>query len=422
MGHLKPHRRDDNLRLAKPPSLLKDSSFMKLWVGQSISVFGSQFSPLAIGTIAVLTLKATSFELGVLGFLNTIAFLSLGLLVGVWTDRHRRRRIMIMADFGRSLVLFSIPVSAVLYGVTMNLLYAVTFVAGVLTCFFEIAYQAYLPSLVEKSQIIDANGKLEATRSLAGAAGPSTAGLAIKLISAPLAVLGDTLGYLVSSFSLLWIKKPEVINSDPRKSTWHDVREGLSLVFGDPRLKAIATTTAAFNLFNSAYGAILLKYLYDDLLMSPVEVGLAFGIGSLGGVFGALLAGRFIKSLGVGMSIVLGATLGGVFMIAIYYATPTDAFIILAVAQFLTLFGVLIYNIPQLSYRQALVPREVQGRMNATMRTIVWGVIPIGNLLGGLVGQTIGVHSTIGLMTVLGAMPFLFVLLSPVRKVHDFPR
>jgi MFS family permease len=408
--------------LAKPPPLLKDSNFMKFWIGQSISVFGSQFSPLAIGTIAVLTLQATSFQLGILGFLNTIAFLSLGLFVGVWTDRHRRRRIMILADLGRSLALFSIPLSAVIYAVTMNLLYLVTLAAGILTCFFEIAYQAYIPSLVDKPQLVDANSKLEATRSLAGATGPAAAGFVIKLVSAPVAVLGDTFGYLASSFSLLWVRRPETVerSAQPR-STVRDIREGLSVVLGDPRLRAIAAATTTFNLFSSAYGAILLKYLYENLQMTPVEVGLAFGISSLGGVLGALTASRFVNSLGVGKTIVLGAILGGVFMIAIYFATPADAFVLLVAAQFLSLFGVLIYNIPQVSYRQALVRREIQGRMNATMRTIVWGSLPVGSLLGGVVGQMIGIHATIGLMTVLGALPFLFVLFSPILKVRDIP-
>ena len=148
--------------------LSRDSNFLKLWVGQSISVFGSQFSPLALGTIAVLALNATPFQLGLLTFLNTIPFLLLGLFAGVWADRHRRRRIMIIADFGRSLTLFSIPVSALLYGVTMNQLYLVTLVAGILTVFFEIAYQSYLPTLIQKSQLVQGNSRLEATRSTAG--------------------------------------------------------------------------------------------------------------------------------------------------------------------------------------------------------------------------------------------------------------
>ncbi|HUI86982.1 MAG TPA: MFS transporter [Nitrososphaerales archaeon] len=408
--------------MAESQSLLKDSDFMKFWVGQSVSEFGSQFSPLAIGAIAVLTLGATSLQLGILSFLNTIAFLTLGLLVGVWTDRHRRRRIMILADFGRFLVLFSIPISAIFFHVTMNLLYAVTLLAGVLTCFFEIAYQAYVPSLVEKFKIVDANSKLETTRSLANSAGPTAAGFVIRLVTAPMAVLGDTLGYLTSSLSLLWIKRPESVDKGtPRRSTWHEIREGLDLVWKDARLRAIAATTAFANFFSTAYGAIAYKYLFDNLQMSTIAVGAAAGIGSIGGVIGALLASRFIRSIGLGRTIVLGSLCGGLFMVSIYFAVPSDAFLVVLVAQFLTLFGILLYNVPQVSYRQALIPKELQGRLNATMRTIVWGVMPIGGLVGGIVGQVIGVHATIGLMTLLSAFPFLFILFSPVVRVRDFP-
>ena len=321
--------------LQETTSLSRDPDFMKLWVGQSISVFGAQFSPLAIGTIAVLSLNATPFQLGLLTFLNTIPFLLLGLFAGVWADRHRRRMIMVIADFGRSLTLLSIPVSAWLYGVTMNQLYLVTLVAGTLTVFFEIAYQSYLPTLVQRSQLVQGNSRLEATRSTAQAAGPSVAGFVIQIFSAPLACLADTVGYLASSFSLLLIDRPEPVSGPgSRRSTWHDIREGLSVVFGESRLRAIAGTTATFNFFTSAYGAIALKYYYDNLLMSPEEVGIVLGVGSIGGVLGALLAGRVSARLGVGRTIVVAAALGGLSMVSVYFANPADAPFVLGVALF----------------------------------------------------------------------------------------
>ncbi len=408
--------------MGQNPSLFRDSNFMKLWTGQSISVFGAQFSPIAIQAIAVKMLGATSFQLGLLGFLNTISFLVLGLFVGVWVDRHRRRRIMILADIGRSATLLLIPAAALLYGITLNLLYLVTLVAGILTLFFEISYQSYVPSLVNRSQIVEANGKLETTRSSAQAVGPSVAGFAAS-ISAPLAVLGDTFGYLASSISLLLIRKEETTTGPSgRKSTWHDIREGLSVVFGDNRLRAIAATTATLNLFASAWGAILFKYILQNLGMSLTQAGLAFGIGSLGGVVGALVALRLTRRFGVGTTIVLGAAISGAPAISLYFALPATVFVMLATVIFFTSFGALIYNIPQVSFRQALVPQEIQGRMNATMRTIVWGTLPLGSLLGGVVGQFIGIQTTIGVMTVLNSVGFLWVLLSPVRAVRDFPR
>jgi len=401
--------------------LTRDPDFLKFWIGQSISVFGSQFSPIAIGAIAYFSLKANGFQFGVLAFMNTIPFLTVGLLAGVYVDRHRRRRIMILADLGRSLTLLSIPVSALLFTITMNLLYVVTLVAGLLTVFFEITYQSYIPSLVEKKQIVEANSRLEATRATAQFAGPTVAGYAVSLLTAPIAVLGDTFGYLASSLSLFAIRKPDSLPAGSQKSVWHDIREGLGVVLGDKRLRAIAATTATLNLFGSAAQAIFQPYFYGDLQMSVPEVGAAFGVGSLGGVLGALIATRVARKIGVGRSIILGAALSSFVFLLIYFATPSNAFLLVASVTFASSIGVLIYNITQVSYRQALVPRDIQGRMNATMRTIVWGVIPIGSLLGGASSSFIGVHSTIGLMVILGSLGFLWATFSPVRNVKEFP-
>lgn len=408
-----------------PARLTKDLDFVKFWVGQSISVFGSQFSPFAIQALAIGPLAATDTQLGLLAFFNFIPFLALGLFVGVWADRHRRRRIMIYADFGRAAVLFVIPAVFLLSGIagfSMSLLYLVTLLAGVLTVFFEIAYQANIPSFVQKSQIVDANSKLETSRSVAQVAGPSAAGGALAVLTAPLVVFADVLGYLSSSISLLLIRRPEPSLGDgAQRSTWHDIREGLHVVFGDRRLRAIAATTATANLFSNAFGAITLKYLNVNLSLAFPSIGLAFGVGALGGVLGALTSKRYIASLGVGRSIIVGAIISSLPPIAFYFANPVDGLGVAVAVGFFTSLGVLWYNIPQVSYRQALVPKEVQGRMNATMRTIVWGTIPLGGLMGGVVGDLIGTRTTMGLMAALGSLAFLWVLFSPVRHVKDMP-
>ena len=394
---------------------------MKFWAGQSISSFGTQFSPFAIQVIAVSALGATSFQLGVLSFLNTVPFLVLALLVGVYVDRHRRRQIMIFSDLGLALTLLLIPLSAVFYVVTLDLLYLVTLVAGVLAVFFQIAYQAYVPSLVDRVKIADANGKLQATSSTAQTLGPSIAGFVIPIVTAPIACLGDTFGYVSSFVSLSMIRKPEAVDaSKGRVPVFKGIREGLRVVFHDPRLRSIAACTAASNLFSSAWGAIIYKYLLQNLKMTVPEVGVVFAIGGAGSVLGAVTAMRVTNRLGVGRIIVLGMLLSGAGVL-FYFATPATAFYLLSAPLFVFYLGVLWYNVPQVSYRQSLVPAEIQGRMNATMRTIVSGTVPIGSLLGGILGEVVGVRETVGLTTLLGAMAFLFVLLSPVRRIKEFP-
>ena len=406
-------------------SLTRDPDFMKFWVGQSVAVFGAQFSPIAIQFIAVITLKVSPLQLGILGFLNTAPFLFLGLLVGVWLDRHSRRRTLLAADFGRSLVLLCIPLSFLLYTVTLSLLYLVTLAAGVLTVFFEIGYQSYVPSLVDKPKLVEANGKLEATRSLSQALGPTVAGGVCSVIAYPLAVLGDTLGYCASWVSLALIRRPEGAPPTARRSAWVEIREGLSLVYGNRFLRAIAGTNATVNFFSAAFFVLLTKFFLDDLGMTTLEVGLVFGVGSLGGVLGAVLAMRVVKRAGVGRSIVIGALVFSLLSTCFYLVVPANGVLVnVAVSSailFFSFVGVLVYNITQVSYRQALVGPSMQGRMNATMRTLVWGVIPLGNLAGGAVAEVLGVRETVVLMAFLIVLSPLWVLLSPVRKVRDFP-
>ncbi len=415
---------------ASADSLFRDANFMKFWVGQSIAVFGAQFSPLAIQFIAIVTLKVSNFQLGVLGFLNTVPFLLLGLFVGVWLDRHSRRRTLLLADLGRSLVLFTIPLTYSLYLVTsnglfalsVNLLYIVTLLAGILTVFFEIGYQSYVPTLVEKKQIADANSKLEATRSLSQAAGPTVAGAVISVVAAPLAVLGDTLGYAASWLSLALIRKQEPVNTLPRRSTWVDIREGLAVVFGDRRLRAITLTTATSNLFNSALFVILVKFMLENLNIPIFLVGIVFGVGSLGGVLGAVIAMRVAKRVGVGVSIILGSVVFSALTACFYFANQGNGVYLSSAILFFSFIGVLIYNIAQVSYRQALVPSQIQGRMNASIRTLVWGIIPIGNLMGGIVAEAVGVRETIVVMALLSLLAPLWVIFSPVRTVKEFPK
>ncbi len=403
-------------------SLFHDSDFMKFWVGQSIAVFGAQFSPLAIQVIAIEVLNVSNLQLGVLGFFNTAPFLVLGLFAGVWLDRHSRRRTLLFSDLGRSFVLLFIPLSYLFFTVTLNLLYAVTLVAGILTVFFEIGYQSYIPTLVKRTQIVEANSKLEATRSLSQAAGPTVAGGVISLIAAPLAVIGDTLGYAASWVSLSLIRRPEKVETGSRGSTWHDIREGLSVVFGDRNLRAITGTNATSSLFSAAFFVILTKFFLVDLNMSYFEVGLVYGVGSLGGALGAVIAMRVARRLGVGTSIVACSVVFSVLATTFYFATPANGVLLSSCILFFSFIFVLIYNITQVSYRQALIPREIQGRMNASIRTLVWGIIPIGNLLGGAVAELVGVRETVVLMAALSVLSPLWVIFSPVRKVREFPK
>lgn len=403
-------------------SLFKHSDFLKFWTAQTISVFGSQFSYLAVPWIAAVLLTASAAEMGILSALETAPFLLFGLIVGVWVDRHVRRRAMVFSDIGRGLLLAAIPVAAILGVLNMFLLYVVGFLIGVLTVFFDVAYQAYLPSLVNRSQLVEGNSKLETSRSAAQFAGPSLAGVVIQIISAPLTVALDAVSYLGSAFFLKQIRKEEPVSQQGGgASLLREAKEGLRVVFGENRLRSIAGCTATLNFFSSAIYAIYILFVVRELGLDSVSIGIIFSLGSLGFLSGALLSGRIARYVGVGRTIVGSAFLAGLSAFPIFFATSALSFPLLILAQFLGGLSAVLYNVNQISFRQAIVPLEIQGRMNATIRFLVWGTLPLGSLLGGILGQIIGLRQAIG-FSALGAMfAFLWVLLSPVRGIIRIP-
>jgi MFS family permease len=404
-----------------PAPLTKDANFLKFWIGQSISVFGSQFSGLAIPILAYSILNAQPIQFGILGFLGSLAFLLFSLNVGVYVDRHRKRSIMIYADFGRAAMLAIIPAAYLLGFLSVNLLYVFAFLTGLLTVFFEISYQSYIPFLVSRSQLVDANGKLEATRAISSGFGPGLASAVITVVGAPLAVVGDTLGYLSSAVTLLSINKVEEKIEKTARSTWHDLREGLSVVLRERRLWQIAACTSTANLFSSGVFAIIIPYFLQRYHFSYVYIGIVFAVSAVGAILGAVTAARLANRIGVGGAIIFSAFIFGLPTVGIYFASGNLAVLPIGVALFATGFGSTAYNVNQVSYRQALVKREVLGRMNATMRFIVTGSQPIGALVGGILGQALGYQEAIGICVIGLSGAFLWVLFSPIRGVRTMP-
>ena len=406
-------------RPPSPPSLLKDREFVKMWSAETISVVGSQFSAVAIPILAVVALDATSLQVGILNALALLPFPIFGLFVGVWADRHLKRPTMIAADLGRMLFLGLIPVSALLFSVTMNLLYLVVFAVGTLQTFFDISYQAYLPHLVRSDQLVEGNSRLTTSRSAATVVGPSLAGLAIGFIGAPMAILGDVIGYLGSATFLSRIRRPEPKPQARQTHLLHDIREGLQTISKSRNLTFIALTTGTSNLFSNAFNVVALIFLFRDMGFNSLEYGIVLAFGGLGAGLASLVVMRFIRLVGVGNAILTGAIISGVPSLLLYFAYPGDAFVLAAAMFFITLVGGETYNVGQVSYRQALVPLELQGRMNASMRVRVWGPIPAGALLGGLLGALVGVKEAVLIAAIGGSLAFLWVLFSPITRVKE---
>jgi MFS family permease len=345
----------------------------------------------------------------------------------VWVDRLRRRPVLIAGDLGRVVALGSIPLAYKLHLLHMPQLYLVAFVSGICTVFFDVAYQAYLPSLVERDQLVEGNGKLEISRSGAQLAGPGLAGALIQILRAPVAIAADAISYLGSAIFVGWIRKPEppvephVAEDGSRVKMRTQIREGLRYVTRHKLLLPIAGCTASSNLFGSMTMAILVLFAVRDLGLSPGKIGAIFAVGNAGFLAGAFLPGRFARLLGVGWAIIASIAFGSVSALLIPFATRANAVPFLVASLAGLGFGSVIYNVNQVSLRQSITPIRMQGRMNATMRFMVWGTMPIGSFVGGILGNTIGLRPTLWVAAIGGQVSVLFPLLSQVRKLREIP-
>src|ERR1700694_2404983 len=400
--------------------------FLNVGPGETVSQFGSQVTLLAVPTVAILLLHAGPFQVGVLSALEFLAFPTLGLVAGVYADRLRRRPIMIACDLGRMLALGSIPVAFFVNALTLGQLYVVALVTGVFTVFFDVSYQSYLPVLVDRPNLLDGNSKLEISRSAAQVSGPAVAGFLIQLIGGARAVAVDALSFLVSAIALSAIKKPE---PQPKPSTASgatgfvpEIKEGLEVVFKSPILWRIAGCTATSNLGSSMiFGAVLLVFMYRDLHLSAAVVGIIFAIGSAGGLLGAFLASAISQRLGLGRTLAVVTLTDGLALLLTPLALLGAPVIVLSATGLITGLCVPVYNINQVSLRQAITPDRVQGRMNATMRTIVWGTFPVGGVLGGILGTSVGVVPTLILGGAISTLAALWIFLGPVIRLKKQP-
>ena len=410
-------------------SVVRNADFVRLWIAQTISQFGTQVSLLAIPLVAVTLLEASPFEVALLGTVEFVPFILYSLPAGAWVDRLRRRPILIAGDIGRAAALASVPIAYVLGVLTMTQLYVVGFVAGTLTVLFDVAYQSYLPSIVDRAQLLDGNGKLEASRTIAQSAGPALGGGLIGLVTAPLAILVDGVSFLLSALFVFLIRRHEPTpdrhadeHGRPRGSLREEVGDGLRYVLGNRYLRGIAASTATSNLFNNLATATFIVFAVRELSLGPGEIGVIFGIGNLGAVGGALIADRLARRFGVGPTIVGSIALGGPGLLLMALAPRESPIPFLVASQFLLGIGVVVYNINQLSFRQAITPTAMLGRMNATMRFIVWGTIPFGTILGGVIATAFGLRTAIVVGAVGEFLAILPVLLTPVRSLREMPR
>ena len=418
------------------PALWRHRDFMLLWGGQTVSELGSAVTVLALPLTAVVVLHASTLQVGVLSATATAAFLVIALPAGAVVDRLAKRGLMLMCDAARMLIIGSVPLAAALGVLTMAQLYVVALATGVATVFFDVAYMSYLPLLVPPDQLADGNGKLQTTAQASMVAGPGLGGALVGLFGAAGAMAADAVSYLVSLSSLLLIRTAEPargraarggVEAGPgrdlaRGRRWRrELGAGLAFVFRDPILRKITACTGTANLFGSMILALQIIFLVRVLHVRPAYTGLIVALAGLGGVAGGAASGPLSRWIGSARIIWVSVIGLGPAALLIPLAQPGPGVLLYVAGWASYAFSGVLYNVAQVSYRQAVCPPELLGRMNAAVRWIVWGTLPLGGLLGGILGSALGIRPTLWVGAVGTWAAGLWVFFSPLRGMRDVP-
>jgi MFS family permease len=412
---------------APTSSLWRHHDFRQLWVGDTISQLGTQLSQLALPVLAATVLHAGPRDMGLLTAAETLAFLVVGLPAGAWVDRWRKKRVLVSGDLVRALAFGSIPIAWAFGQLMLVQLYLVALVTGIATVFFDVAYQSYLPVLVPGNQVVDGNAKLQASQSVAQVAGPAAGGALLRVLAAPVLVAADAVSYVLSALFVARISHVEIPPSrEARRRLRTEIAEGLSFVLRNPLLVRITASTSISNFFSGVLQALFVLYVLRILDLGTETIGLVFALGAVGGLVGAVITSRVVGVVGEGRTIPVSIAVGGLFS----FATPLAALpggtvaptAVLAAGTVGFWTTTVVYNITQVSFRQRLCPPALLGRMNASVRFIVWGSMPIGGLVGGVLGGRIGIVPTIWVAAVGHLAAALPVLLSPLVRMRDLPR
>jgi Major Facilitator Superfamily len=376
-------------RAPGPWGALRYRDFRLFWAARAISVAGDRISLLALPTVAILILHASPAQVGFLNAAGTLAWPALALFAGVWVDRLRRRRILVSTDLLRAALLGSIPVSFALGHLSLLQLILVAALAGGLTVFFDLAATAHVPSLVPRAQWADANAKLEVAQQAVATGAPGLAGLLISLLSAPFAIMVDSVSFLCSGLLIAATDSRHPSLRVDRRSLLSEAAEGIRFLIRDRALVRITLGAAVSNVGVMMALALQLLFLYRVMHLSPVVVGACFAVGSLASLVGALYNRRIMNRLGVYRTLVLSTFIEGIAYILIPGGTLLPVIPLLLGALVLSGFFNTTWNVSVTTFRQTRIAPTLMGRVGAAGRVIGYGALPVGSLLGGFLGQAL---------------------------------
>jgi len=403
--------------------LFRHPDFMKLWAGETVSLLGTRMGDVAISFAAVIALKATPFQIGLLAAAGTVPTLVMSLFVGVWVDRVRRRPILIATDIGRTIVLGTIPLAAIFGALRMTQLYVVMLLDAVLDLFFSVAYHSYLPSLVNREDLVDANSKLTASAGVAEAGGFGLAGWLVQWLTAPFAILIDAISFLASALAIALIRTPEPAPAPRAKDTSvaREIADGARLIFSDRRLRAFGVNAIVGGFSNSLVSTLYMLFVVNSLGFKPGVLGVIFAVGGASSIFGALAAERTAGALGTGMAICAGLAIDGValMLLPIAHGSGYVSVALLVAQQLIGDSAATIYFINSVSLIQAITPRPVLGRVNASLRFLTLASVLTGQIVAGIAGGMIGLRTTIALGAVGLWIAAAFLAISVIGSVGE---
>lgn len=399
-------------------SLWRVAGFRNIWLSQTVTLFGTSVTLLALPLVGLLHLDASAFEISLLWAVEYLPIVLVGLPVGVWVERLPLRAVMVLSDLGRVVALLAVPIALWLDVLSMPVLYVVAFCIGLGTLFFDVAQLSILPDLVEEERLVDANSKLELSRSVAQIGGPGIGGLLVQVLTAPLAILADAVTYLASAYFLLRVKsRPREAPTAERLDLRREISEGVRFVFGHPLIRPLLLCATLAELAFAAVLALQVVYATDELQMNPAVIGVVLAVGNGGGVLGALVAEPFARRFGTGTAFMVAIVLftGGTIVLPLSAGPVSFGF-----GLFVVYLGAYIFNVLQVTLCQVVTPSHLLGRMNSVFRFATWGVIPLGAAGGGLLVDPVGLQGVFWMAAALNVLSFFPPLFSPVRRLRDY--
>lgn len=402
-----------------------DRDFSLLWVGETISVFGTTTSAVLLPLLAVTGLGASAWWVGLLTAATWLPWLLIGLPAGAWVDRMRPIPVMVVANAGSALALASIPMAAGLGVLGLGQLLVVGLITGSCTVFFRAAYQVFLPRLVVSSELVSANARLQGSESAAQIGGTGLAGLLAQWVGAATGLLLDAASFIVSCLCLLRIarRRPELAEhtAAPRRRLRTEIVEGISFVARDPFLRYFTWMGVLSNLGLTGYGALLILFLVRDVGVSPAGIGGLLMLTSTGAVLGAMVAKPLSDRLGSARATVVVQLAAGSTALLIPLAESGWRVALFVIGQFMVALGVVAGNVIKSAFRQRYVPSGLMGRVVTSVQLVNFGTMPVAGLLAGWLGSGLGVRPTVAIMAGVHTVACLAVLFSPVRGLRDLP-